>query len=221
MIASQGWLPPRLSRLKHLACAIGLAAAGLAMLLVFAGQGAPLLSASGGPGAAAARGAAWAETGDITATWTSTQPIATLVDKNYFPWWIPQHGVTVTFYPNSVVSSAWFTFTPKSPSALPGSYLPTPYFFDLESEYIKSGNEVSLGGNGIKIEVIYDESRLTGIDPRTLQFFHFGSIDWNLQGGDVDLIHRTVTLQTNRTRSFAVGGQPFKKYLYLPFVILD
>jgi hypothetical protein len=141
------------------------------------------------------------------------------VDDEPFEWWIPQHGVTVTFYRSSVVGSAWFTFTPKSPSALPGSYLPTPYFFDLDGVYMDSHKPVSLGKNGIQIELIYDESWLGGIDPRTLAYFHFGSIEWVKQGGDIDLLARTLTLKTNRTQSFGVGGQPPRKYLYLAVVL--
>jgi len=220
-MASQGWLPPRRSRLRNVACAIGLAAGGLVVLLLGLGWGAPVLSASDGPGSAPAYGDTWTETGDISATWTSTQPVAAIVDEQRFVWPITQHGVTITFYPSVVRGQAWFTFTPKSPSTLGGSYLPTPYFFDLESEYLDSHLPVSLDKNGILIELTYDPSQLGGLDPHTLQFFHLGSIDWVRQGGDVDLIARTLTLNTKRTESFGVGAQPHKQYLYLAFVVRE
>jgi hypothetical protein len=202
------------------ACAIGLAAGWLLVLILCAGQSTPALSASGGSGADAVQRRAWAETGDVSATWTSTQPVTTEVDNDPFVWPITQHGVTVTFYRNAVGGSAWFTFTPRSPSELPSGYLPTPYFFDLDGVYKDSGWPVSLDDTGIQIELKYDPSRLGEIEnPRTLQFFHFGKTEWLPQGGDVDLAAKTLTLKTERTQSFAVGGDPPKQYVYLALVM--
>jgi hypothetical protein len=219
-MASQAWLPPHSSRLRNVACAIGLAVGGLVALLLCAGPGTPALSASGGSSADPARGTrVWPETDVVSGTWTSMQPITTVVGPDPFVWPITQHGVTVTFYRNSVSDSAWFTFTPQSSSGLPGGYLPTPYFFDLEGVYQINGERVSLGWEGIQLELTYDPSRLGEIEAGTLQFFHFGTRDWVRQGGDVDLASKTVTLRTKRTESFAVGGEPPRRYLYLSFVI--
>ena len=217
-MASQEWLPPRVSRLRNVAGAIGLATGCLIVLLLCAQRGAPALSADTALDAAGPRPVVWAETGDITPTWTSTLPVTTIVDDEPTVWSITQHGVTITFYRSAVVGSAWFTFTPLSSSPLTSSYMPTPYFFDLESEYMDSHKPVSLGKNGIQIELVYDESRLDGMDPRTLQFFHYGSTEWVKMGGDIDLVARTVTLQTDFTQWFGVGGQPPKQYVYLALV---
>lgn len=218
-MASQGWLLPRRSRLKNVACAIGLAVGGLVVLLLCLDWGAPALAASGSPGVGPVRGPAWAETGELSATWTSYQPTSTLVDSEPLVWPIPQHGVTVTFYRSAVVGQAWFTFTPKSSVPLTGSYLPTPYFFDLDSAYVASDLPVSLGRNGIQIELVYDESRLGEIEPRTLQFFHFGATAWEKEGGELDLVAKTLSVRTTRTESFGVGGQPTQTHLYLAFVV--
>jgi hypothetical protein len=198
------------------ACAIGLAASWLVVLLLCARHGALAVAAAGGSESVPAR--AWAEPGEIGPTWTSTQPVVAIVDEDNFVWSITQHGVTITFYQSSVVGRAWFTFTPKSPTALPEGYLPTPYFFDLDSEYMDSHQPVSLGKNGIQIELVYDPFRLGEIEPNTLQFFHEGPVEWVRQGGEVDLVDRTITLWTKRTESFGVGGMGPKERVYLPIV---
>ena len=221
-MASQGRLLPRMSRLRNVVYAIGLAAVWMGALLLCASRGTPALAASGGSGVDAARGSrGWAETGDVSAIWTSTQPTTTVVDDELKVWSIAQYGVTVTFYPDAVGAPAWFTFTPRSETKLPGGYLSTPYVFDLDGEYMSSHWPVSLGDTGIQIELSYELSQLGTIDPRTLQFFHFGKTEWLPAGGDIDLIAKTVTLRTERTQSFAVGGEPPKQYLYLSLVIRE
>jgi hypothetical protein len=217
---SRGWLRPYVSRLRNVACAIGLAAGCLLVLLLCAGRGAPALSASSGSGMDAAHSRVWAGTGsDLGPTWTSTQPVTTEVDKEPYVWAITQHGVTVTFYRGSVRGAAWFTFTPKSKATLPHGYLSTPYVFDLKGTFKSTDWDVSLWPPGIQIELKYDPSQLGQIEPRTLQFFHLGTIEWNPHGGDVDLAARTLTTRTMRTESFAVGGRPPQKYVHLPLVI--
>jgi hypothetical protein len=148
-------------------------------------------------------------------------PVTTVVDDHPRVWNITEHGVTVTFYLNSVTEPAWFTFTPQISGPLPGGYLPTPYFFRLDGTYQETGWPVSLNRTGIQIEVSYDAARLGEIDPRTLQFFHYGATEWLPQGGDVNAIASRLTLRTKRTQAFAIGGQPPKKYRYLPLVIRD
>ena len=150
-MASQRWLPPRVlrrvARLRNVACAIGLAAGWLLVLLLCADRGAPALSASDGSDGGAVRGASVrGETGDVSAAWTSTQPVTAVIGHERSVWAIEPHGVTVTFYSNSVSESAWFTFTPEISSGLPG-YLPTPYFFSLEGFYQATGWPVSPPGD--------------------------------------------------------------------------
>ena len=218
-MASQRWLPPRVARLRNVACAIGLAAGWLLVLLLGAGRGAPALSASDGSDGDVVREAfAWGEAGDVSATWTSTQPVTAVIGPDPTVWAIEPHGITVTFYLNSVSKSAWFTFTPQISSELPG-YLPTPYFFRLDGSYQATDRPVSLGQAGIQIKLSYDPSRLGTADARTLQFFHFGTTEWIPQGGDVDLFAKTITLKTKRTQAFAVGGELPKQYLYLSLVM--
>lgn len=222
-MTSRGWLPPCTSRLKKVACAIGLAAVSMVVLLFCAGRGAPALSANGAGLDGARSSRAGAETGDVSVTWTSTQPVTTVVGRDTFVWPITQHGVTVTFYQDAVIGTAWFTFTPKlkPETELPDKYLVTPYVFDLDGTYQKGGGRVSLGSTGIQIELTYDPSRLTEIELDKLQFFHFGKTEWLPMGGEVDLIAKTVTLRTERTESFAVAGEPPKKYLYLALVMRE
>ena len=217
-MASRGWLPPRVPRLRNVAYAIGLAASGLLVLFLCAGRGAPALSASGSSGAAARGGYALEEAGDVSPAWTSLEPVTQVIDAQPFVWAITQHGVTVTFYLNSVSQSAWFTFTPQISGELPG-YLPTPYFFRLDGSYRATDWPVSLGQAGIQIELSYDPAHLGGADPSTLQFFHFGTTTWLPQGGTVNLADRTITLRTKRTQQFAIGGELPKKYLYLSLVM--
>ena len=80
-MASQGWLP-RVQRLRNAACAIGLATGCLIALLLCADRGAPAVSAHTVSGAAATRPVVWTETGDISPTWTSMVPVATIVDDD-------------------------------------------------------------------------------------------------------------------------------------------
>jgi hypothetical protein len=220
-MASQRWLPPRVARLRNVACAIVLAAGWLMVLLLSAGRGVPALSASDGLDGNAVRSAhTWGETGDVSATWTSTQPVSAVIGREPSVWAIEPHGVTVTFYLNSVSDNAWFTFTPQISRALPG-YLPTPYFFRLDGSYQATDWPVSLGQAGIQIELAYDPARLGGADPRKLQFFHFGTTEWSPQGGEVDLLAKTITLKTKRTQAFAVGGELPRQYLYLTLVMRE
>jgi len=218
-MASQGWRPLRASRLYKVACAIGLAIGLIAVLFLCVGRGAPALSASTDAGAD--RASARAERGEIGPTWTSTQPVYAEIGRDPYVWSITEHGVTVTFYVGSVSSDAWFTFTPRISSSLGNVYVPTPYFFDLEGSYKIDDSQVSLGALGIQIELAYDPARLSEVDQGTLQFFHRAPTRWVPQGGDVDLAASTVTTHTRRTESFAVGGDPIKKRLYLSLVMRE
>jgi hypothetical protein len=213
-MASRRW------RLKKVSCAVGLSIAWVAALLLCASHGAPALSASSASDSEpSAR--VWAEGDDVSTTWTSMQPVTTVVGPAYFVWPITQHGVTVTFNQEAVGATSWFTFTPRTQTELPIGYTSTPYVFDLNGTYRATGKPVSLGNAGIQIEVQYDPSELDRIDPRTLQFFHRGKTEWFPQGGDVDLLAETISLKTERTQSFAVGGEPPKRYLYLSIVIRE
>ena len=218
-MASQGWRPLRASRLFKVACAIGLAIGWITVLFLCVGRGAPALSAS--TDSDGDRASAWVEVGEIGPTWTSTQPEYIQVGRDYKVWALEHHPVTVTFYPGSVSADAWFTFTPRISSSLGGAYAPTPYFFDLEGVYKENDLQVSLGTLGIQIELSYDPVQLTGMDERSLQFFHHAPTEWVPQGGDVDLTANKLTLRTKRTESFAVGGSPPKKYIYLSLVMRE
>jgi hypothetical protein len=191
----------------------------LLALLLCTSRGAPAALAYSDSGAVP--GARRLQSGEIGTTWTSTVPVTTVVDDRRRVWPISEHGVTVTFYLNSVTEPAWFTFTPQISDPLPGGYLPTPYFFRLDGTYQATGWPVSLNQAGIQLEVSYDAARLGEIDPRTLQFFHYGATEWLPQGGDIDLSASRLTLRTKRTQAFAIGGQPPKKDVYLPLVIRD
>jgi hypothetical protein len=221
-MASRGWLPPRVSRLRNVAGATGLAAGCLLVLLLCAGRGMPALSAEAGAGEAAVSVHPWTERGDVSGAWTSLQPTSTVVGPSRYVWEIDDHGIVITFHTNSVSFPAWFTFTPRISSALPGVYLPTPYFFDLNGVYQINDERVSLDYDGIEITLAYDPSRLSKIELDSLRFFHFGTTDWVLQGGEVNHGTRTVSLSTKRTESFAVGGKPRMTHkTYLSLVMRD
>jgi hypothetical protein len=220
-MASQEWRPLRASRLLKVVCAVGLAIGCTTLLFLCLGRAAPALSAS--TDSDVDRTIAWAEVGEIGPTWTSTQPWYTVVGPDGDEWPITEHRVTVTFPENAVSEPAWFTFTPRLSRSLGSGYAPTPYFFDLEGVYMENDLEVSFAhGHRIDVAISYDPSRLIDVDERTLQFFHRAtSGEWVPQGGDLDLVAKTITLHTPRTESFAVGGEALKIYLYLPNVMRE
>lgn len=209
--------------LKNVAGAIGLAAGWLLVLFLWAGRAGSELSADARVGAGQGRAAeVETEAGDVSVSFTSTQPITILLTRDQvklapWVWEIAEHSVNITFAKLSVQADAWFTFTPQISGTINETYLPTPYFFELGSRYVSFPDSVSLTGDGIQIEVTFEEAHLgPKIDPSTLQFFHYGTTKWEPKGGDLDLQAKTISLWTKRTERFAVGGEPYWERAYLP-----
>jgi hypothetical protein len=165
-------------------------------------------------------GASASSYGDVGVTWTSTAPVTTTVGSAGKVWVIATHNMTVTFYLNSVVGTAVFTFTPESGTVI-GGLIAGSHFFHLEGTYTeKDGGVVSLGED-IKIRLQYTPADLGGAREDTLRLYHYDALndEWVVQDKEASLDPWANILEckTNETGLFGLGG--YEQLTFLPVVL--
>jgi hypothetical protein len=148
----------------------------------------------------------------ITATWTLTDPVSTLIPRDGTTWSIAQYGVTITFPLYAVSNDAVFTFTPQSGVA-PGPPLVPTYPFELIGTYT-SGYRVSLQ-RPITIVLGYDLSELDGAEEASLRFYYYNQLNdrWDREPSSVDLARREAQCTTRQSGRFLLAGYRFQNYV--------
>jgi hypothetical protein len=157
---------------------------------------------------------------DVGVTWTSTTPVTTTVGSAGKVWVITTHNMTITFYLNSVVGTAVFTFTPQSDTVIDG-LVAGSHFFRLEGRYTdQNGGSVSLGED-IKIRLQYTPADLGGAREDTLRLYYYDPLgdEWLVQDKEVSLDPWSNILEckTNETGLFGLGG--YEQQTRLPVVL--
>jgi hypothetical protein len=193
---------------------LGLAAAATAALLY-------LVSIQASEASASTREVSTpqSDSSDISVSWTTTTPVTTTVSNVGKVWTIATYNMTVTFYLNSVIGSAVFTFTPESNVEI-GSLVASSHFFRLEGTYEQGGGIVSLDQD-IKIRLEYTPADLGGAREDTLRlfFYDFVTDQWLVQDKEVRLDPgaNTIECKTKQTGLFGLGG--YQQQTMLPVVL--
>jgi hypothetical protein len=155
----------------------------------------------------------------VSATgWTPNALDSRVIDPWETVWEVISQPVRITFKSQALSAPAYFTFTSAvSTEVLPSPYLTSPYFFDLAGTYVINDRPVSLGASGIEIELSYTQAELGRLEPRSLQFYRRVYGVWEVRGGQVDLEAKTITLRTDETGTYGIGGQG--PTLYIPLIV--
>ena len=216
----------RWNAVRRLALVIGLASVMVALLLWWADGRAPSDAAAHAPESfdvgSLTEPFVATRYGDVSAAWGVTHPVTAWVSDGDFVWHISDYGVTVTFFTNSFnwELGAVFTFTPQTEPEFSPPLIGTPYFFRLYGTYKSypgsEGGEVSLGGNGIRVEMAYDPDGIFGIQEHSLRVFHYAWGEWWDEGATIDLATDRVWWRTRRLGKFRMGG--YGARLFLPMV---
>lgn len=203
---------------------VGLALALAAALLWWASERAPAIQASAGPeNTSSAEPGHTTRRSDVSPAWVSMEPTSTLYVEGFdLVWPIPQYGVTVTFYDNSVTENAIITFTPQISSPLGVSAMAsTSYFFELKGVYEEWHTPVSLHYGGIDIALAYAEPELGDVSENSLGVFYKtvpgGIVVWERQSATVNVLSNQITWHTNKLGSFGIGG--YGHQTHLPLII--